>query len=50
MHVANRDLTAGDIMTPELYSVAVDMPVPEVARLMCDSHLHRVLVTGRLGA
>jgi CBS domain-containing protein len=45
MHVANRDLTAGDIMTPELYSVAVDMPVPEVARLMCDSHLHRVLVT-----
>ncbi len=44
MHVAGRDLTAGEIMTPELFSVAVDMPVPEVARLMCDSHLHRVLV------
>lgn len=45
MHVGDRDRTAGEIMTPELFSVAVDMPVPEVARLMCDSHLHRVLVT-----
>ena len=32
-------------MTPELYSVAVDTPASEVARMMCDSHLHRVLVT-----
>jgi len=45
IHVNDRELTVGDIMTPELYSVAVDTPVSEVARLMCDSHLHRVLVT-----
>jgi CBS domain-containing protein len=45
VHVTNRDIMAGEIMTPELFSVAVDMPVPEVARLMCDAHLHRVLVT-----
>jgi len=47
MHAAGRGLTAGDIMTPELFSVPVDMPISEVARLMCDSHLHRVLVTAQ---
>jgi len=45
MRLTERDATAGEIMTPEIYSVSVDTPVTEVARLMSDSHLHRVLVT-----
>lgn len=45
MHLNERDLTVAEIMTPELYSVTVDTPAAEVARVMCDSHLHRVLVT-----
>lgn len=45
IHLNERGLTVGDIMTPELYSVEVDTPASEIARVMCDSHLHRVLVT-----
>lgn len=45
MHLDGREATVEEIMTPEIYCVEVDTPVSELARLMCDSHLHRVLVT-----
>lgn len=45
VHVSEDDLTTGEIMTPEIFSVAAHTPVSEVAQLLCDSHLHRVLVT-----
>lgn len=45
MSLDEHGATVGEIMTPEVFSVAVDTPASEIARLMCDSHLHRVLVT-----
>ena len=41
---ASDGLTAADIMTPQVYSVALDASVSEVARTLLDGHLHRVLV------
>lgn len=38
-------LTVGDIMTPDVRSVDEEATVSEVASLMLDQHLHRVLVT-----
>lgn len=38
-------LTVREIMTPELFSVAVGAPVGTAARMMLDAHIHRVLVT-----
>lgn len=37
-------LTAGDIMTPQVYSVAIDATVSEIARTLLEGHLHRLLV------
>lgn len=34
-----------DIMNPKIYSVREDATVPEIASLMLNGHLHRVLVT-----
>jgi CBS domain-containing protein len=45
VELADDELTAGDIMTPEIFSVTADTPVAEVARLLCDSRVHRLLVT-----
>ena len=45
IRVDDEDLTAGDIMTPEIFSVTVETPISEVARLLVDSHIHRLLVT-----
>jgi len=39
------DLTVADIMTAEIYSVAEDATVSEIASLMLTEHLHRLLVT-----
>jgi CBS domain-containing protein len=39
------DLTVRDIMTPDVYAVPEDTPVPELAELMLDNHIHRLLVT-----
>ena len=39
-----RDLTVSDVMTRELVVVAADAPIAEVARVMHDQHVHRVLV------
>ena len=37
--------TVREIMTPTVYSVPEDTPVSEVAEIMIDSHIHRLLVT-----
>ncbi len=50
---ADREVLAGeegellvrDIMTPEVYTVAEDASVSEVAATLVDNHLHRLLVT-----
>ena len=42
-HLADR--RARDAMTPELITVSADAPVREVARLMVERHIHRLLVT-----
>ncbi|HEX9733945.1 MAG TPA: CBS domain-containing protein [Thermoanaerobaculia bacterium] len=34
-----------DVMTPEVYHVTEDATVSEIASLMIDHHLHRLLVT-----
>lgn len=40
----DEDLTVADLMNPEIYSVPEDASASEVARLMLDAHVHRVLV------
>lgn len=40
----DEELTVADIMNPEIYSVGEDATASEVASLMLDSHIHRVLV------
>jgi len=44
IRVADGDVTVAEIMTPELIGVEAEAPVSEAAALMCDSHLHRLLV------
>lgn len=44
-HIEEPDRSVKEIMTPEVYSVDIHAPVAEVAALMLDGHLHRVLVT-----
>lgn len=41
---AGEGLTAGDIMTPQIYSVAIDATVSEIARTLLEESLHRLLV------
>ncbi len=38
-------LRVTDIMNPKIYSVREDATVPEIASLMLNGHLHRLLVT-----
>lgn len=38
------DLRVSDVMTPELVSIAPDAPISELAKLITDNHVHRVLV------
>lgn len=40
-----RDLLVRDIMNRDLYSVPEATPVSEVAEMMVDGHIHRLLVT-----
>jgi CBS domain-containing protein len=42
-HLAQRRVR--DAMTPELITVAPDVKIAEVARLMVERHIHRLLVT-----
>lgn len=39
------ELTVADIMTPEVFTVREDTPVPEIAEAMIQNHVHRILVT-----
>lgn len=39
--------SVGQFMTPDPVTVAVDMPIAEVARRMVDAHVHRVVVVDR---
>jgi CBS domain-containing protein len=38
----------GQFMTPDPVTVAVDTPLPELARRMVDAHVHRLIVVDRL--
>ncbi len=42
-HLAQRQVR--DIMTPELITLDPDAPVRDVARVMLERHIHRVLIT-----
>lgn len=44
-HIEQNDLPVREIMTPNVFSVDEDAAVPEIARVMLDGHLHRILVT-----
>ncbi|MDH3255185.1 MAG: CBS domain-containing protein, partial [Acidobacteriota bacterium] len=44
-HIEEDDLPVREIMTPTVYSVDEDVTVPEIAGMMLDGHLHRILVT-----
>jgi len=39
------ELTVGEIMTPEVFTVREDTPVSEIAEAMIQNHVHRILVT-----
>lgn len=47
LHLEDEDLLVGDIMTPAVYSVPEDTPVPSLARTMLAGRIHRLLVTQR---
>ncbi len=44
-HIEEPDRSVKEIMTPTVFSVDVHATVAEVAQLMLEGHLHRVLVT-----
>lgn len=44
-HIEEPNRSVQEIMTPQVYSVDVEDSVSEVARIMLEGHLHRVLVT-----
>ena len=45
LHIEEENLLVRDIMTPQIFSVEEDARVSDVARIMLDGHVHRVLVT-----
>lgn len=45
MHVENANLLVRDIMTPTVYTIPEDTPVPEIAQTMISGRIHRLLVT-----
>jgi len=45
LHIEEEDIFVREIMTPQIFSVEEDARVAEVARMMLDGHIHRVLVT-----
>ena len=44
-YVGERAVTVRDVMTPAIHRVPVTASVAEVARLMVDQHIHRLVVT-----
>jgi CBS domain-containing protein len=45
LRVTESQLTAGEIMTPAIFAVDEELPVPMVADKMIRAHVHRLLVT-----
>lgn len=45
LHMESDDVLVRDIMTPTVYTVPDDTPVPEIARAMIAGRIHRLLVT-----
>jgi CBS domain-containing protein len=45
LHDEPEDLLVRDIMTPTVYTVPEDTPVPEIARAMIAGRIHRLFVT-----
>jgi len=45
LHIEEGGTLVRDIMTRALYTVPDDTPISEVAEMMLDSHVHRLLVT-----
>jgi CBS domain-containing protein len=45
IHLEEDGLRVRDIMTPKIFSIPADAPVSEVARMLLEGHLHRLLVT-----
>jgi CBS domain-containing protein len=45
LHIESDDLLVRDIMTPTIYTVPEDTPVPKIARTMVAGRIHRLLVT-----
>jgi len=45
MHLESSDLLVRDIMTPTVYTVPEDTPVPKIAHAMIAGSIHRLLVT-----
>jgi len=43
-HVDDPGVLVREIMTPTIYSVYADTPASEIAAMMLDAHIHRVLV------
>ena len=43
--VEETEMRVRDIMTPAIYSVDAETPIPEVAETLINSHIHRLLVT-----
>ena len=44
-YVEERAVTVRDVMTPVIHQVPVTASVAEVARIMVDQHIHRLVVT-----
>jgi CBS domain-containing protein len=47
LHIESDDLLVRDIMTPTVYTVPEETPVPELAHAMVAGRIHRLLVTHR---
>lgn len=45
LHIESDDLLVGDIMTPTVYTIPDDTPVPRIARTMVAGRIHRLFVT-----
>lgn len=45
LHIESDDLLVADIMTPTVYTIPDDTPVPLIARTMVAGRIHRLFVT-----
>jgi len=47
LHIETEGASVSDLMTTALFTVEEETPLPEIARTMVTSHIHRVLVIRR---